>query len=84
MQLKANSTYMLTEIILIQSDIYGRCDIAMDLAKLKKLKLLWMTEEKIDTYYQMFGPVSGVSELWYFGETENSPTPKFVISDLLF
>lgn len=53
----------LIEIILIQSDIYGRCDIGVDLAKLKKLKLLWMTEEKIDTHYQMFGPVSEVSEL---------------------
>lgn len=84
MQLKANSTHMLTETVLIQSDIYGRCDTGVDLAKLKKLKLLWVTMEKIDTHYQMLRPVSEVSELLYFGETENSPTPWFVISGLLF
>lgn len=41
-------------------------------------------QEQIDTYSQMLGPVSQDSGLWYSGETENGPTPTFVISDLLF
>lgn len=42
-------------VILILTASDGRHDICMGLAKLKKLKLLGMIEEKIYTPFQMLG-----------------------------
>ena len=51
MLIKAKSAHVpAEEIMLIQSDIGGRGNIRMGLAKLKKLKALWMIKEKINTH----------------------------------
>lgn len=64
MQIKMNSIHVTTEnIMLIQRDTNGRCNIGMGLAKLKNLKPLGMIEEQIETYSQMLGSVSKNSGL---------------------